>query len=249
MVDPVFWLGLSILLVAVSLAAVLVAALPALQELARAARSAEKLFDTLSRELPPTLESIRLTGMEISDLTDDVSEGVQSAGRVVKQVDQSLSGAKKQAHQAQVTTRSVLAGVKAAWSTLRKPSRRRSSERMLASSRSLELEDEEQNPLRMPQRQQPYEAVWEDEQGDRSSVMPSQSSYSYRANSQADLESSEALSESEASNWDESTSPEQASGTTPNAASQSNQTRSKLSGPGSNDSSEQPSSRGDRTNS
>ncbi|MBC6418884.1 MAG: hypothetical protein GDA44_08905, partial [Prochloron sp. SP5CPC1] len=51
-IDPLFWLGLSILLVAVSLTAVLIAALPAFQELARAARSAEKLFDTLQREFP-----------------------------------------------------------------------------------------------------------------------------------------------------------------------------------------------------
>jgi hypothetical protein len=123
-VEPIFWLGLSILLVAVSLTAVLVAALPAFRELARAARSAEKLFDTLSRELPPTLEAIRLTGLEITDLTGDVSEGVQSAGQVVKQVDQSLRGAKKQAKQAQSATRSVFAGVKAAWKTFQQPSRR-----------------------------------------------------------------------------------------------------------------------------
>lgn len=94
MIDPLFWLGLSILLVAVSLTAVLVAALPALQELARAARSAEKLFDTLRRDLPPTLEAIRLTGLEISDLTDDVNDGVKSAGQIVKQVDQSIDSAK-----------------------------------------------------------------------------------------------------------------------------------------------------------
>lgn len=121
MADPLFWLGLSILLVAVSLAAVLIVALPALQELARAARSAEKLFDTLSRELPPTLEAIRLTGLEITNLTDDVSQNVQSAGRIVEQVDQSLSGMKQQARQAQSTTRSVVAGVKAAWQVFTKP--------------------------------------------------------------------------------------------------------------------------------
>jgi uncharacterized protein YoxC len=140
-VDPIFWLGLSILLVAVSLTAVLVVAIPALQELARAARSAEKLFDTLSRELPPTLESIRLTGLEISDLTDDMSEGVKSAGQVVKQVDQSFEGARKQAQKAQVTTRSVFAGVKAAWRTFtRTPasstSSRRSAGRLPPPSRS-----------------------------------------------------------------------------------------------------------------
>lgn len=124
--EPLFWLGLSILLVAVSLTALLVAAIPALQEVARAARSAEKLFDTLSRELPPTLEAIRLTGLEISDLTDDVSESVQSASGVVKQVDQSLNSAKKQAQNVQSGTRSIFVGVKAAWKTFTnpKPSRR-----------------------------------------------------------------------------------------------------------------------------
>lgn len=131
MINPVFWLGLSILLVAFSLTVFLVAALPALQEIARAARSIEKLIDTLRRELPPTLEAIRLTGMEISDLTDDVSEGVKSAGQVVKQVDQGLDSAKKQAQKAQVTTKSVFVGVKAAWSNLtQSPSTRRSSERL-----------------------------------------------------------------------------------------------------------------------
>lgn len=135
MVDPLFWLGFSLLLVAVSLTAVLVAALPALRELSRAARSAEKLFDTLSRELPPTLDAIRLTGMEITDLTDDVNESVQSAGRVVQQLDQSLSGVKRQAKQAQVASRSVVAGFKAAWKAFNRttaPRRRDLSVRDLA---------------------------------------------------------------------------------------------------------------------
>nr|WP_208492209.1 DUF948 domain-containing protein [aff. Roholtiella sp. LEGE 12411] len=126
-----FWLGLSILLVATSLTAVLVAAIPALQELARAARSAEKLFDTLSRELPPTLDAIRMTGLEITDLTDDVSEGVKSAGQVVKQVDQSLDTARKQAQNLQVGTRSVFVGVKAAWRNFTRPKpTRRTVERL-----------------------------------------------------------------------------------------------------------------------
>ncbi|MBD2743107.1 DUF948 domain-containing protein [Coleofasciculus sp. FACHB-1120] len=131
MTEPLFWLGFSVLLVAVSLAAVLVSLLPAVQELARAARSVEKLADTLNREMPPTLESIRLTGLEISDLTDDVNEGVKSASQVVKQVDQSISGAKKQAQNVQVGTRSVFAGVKAAWKTFKRPTGgRRSIDRL-----------------------------------------------------------------------------------------------------------------------
>ena len=138
MIDPLFWLGLSILLVAVSLTAVLVAALPALQELARAARSAEKLFDTLRRDLPPTLEAIRLTGLEISDLSNDVNDGVKSAVQVAQQVDQSLDSAVKKAQKVEVGTRSVVAGVKAAWKTLtRTPSNRSRSERLLAEQRRL----------------------------------------------------------------------------------------------------------------
>ena len=140
MSDPLFWLGMSILLVAVSLTAVLVTLIPAVQALTRAARSVEKLSDLLSRELPPTLDAIRLTGLEISELTDDVSEGVQSAGDVVKQVDRSLDTAKKQAQNVQVTTRSVVTGIKAAWKTLtRKPpisGRSRGGDRLSPSQRS-----------------------------------------------------------------------------------------------------------------
>ncbi len=119
--DPLFWLALSLLLVAVSLTAVLVALLPAVRELSRAARSAEKLFDTLNRDLPPTLDAIRQTGLELTNLTDDVSEGVQSAGRMVKQVDQSLLGVRQQAKKAQRVTRSLAVGFRAAWQTLLKP--------------------------------------------------------------------------------------------------------------------------------
>lgn len=141
MTEPLFWLGLSILLVAVSLAAVLIAALPALQELARAARSAEKLFDTLNRELPPTLEAIRSTGQEITHLTEDVGQNMQSAGRVVEQIDQSLTTMKEQAHQAQITTRSMMAGVKAAWQVLsRSP---KSSSRLLSTKLESEPPDTE----------------------------------------------------------------------------------------------------------
>ncbi|MEH1795166.1 DUF948 domain-containing protein [Nostoc sp.] len=145
MIDPLFWLGLSLLLVATSLTAVLVAAIPALQELARAARSAEKLFDTLSRELPPTLEAIRVTGLEITDLTDDVSEGVKSASQVAKQVDQSLDSARKQAQNLQVGTRSIFVGAKAAWRnfTRQKPTRRNSDR----------LPSNEQPPLTLQERE------------------------------------------------------------------------------------------------
>jgi uncharacterized protein YoxC len=117
--DPIFWLGLSILLVAVSIAAVLLTAIPAMKELARAAQSAERMFETINRELPPTLEAIRLTSLELTELTDDLTEGVQGAASIVQQVDGGVSTAKQQAQQAQVTTKSVMAGMKAAWKTLK----------------------------------------------------------------------------------------------------------------------------------
>jgi uncharacterized protein YoxC len=124
---PLFWLGLSLMLVAASLTAVVIAALPAIQEVARAARSAEKLFDTLSKEFPPTLEAIRLTGLEISELTDEIHEGVNGASGVVKQVDRSLGNIKEQAQNVQTSTRSLAAGFRAAWKTWKQPSSRSSS--------------------------------------------------------------------------------------------------------------------------
>lgn len=119
--DSLFWLGLSLLLVAISLTAVLITALPAIQEVARAARSAEKLFDTLNREFPPTLEAIRLTGLEISELSDEINQGVESASRVVKSVDRSIDNVKKQAELARNTTHSLMVGVKAAWKVWKNP--------------------------------------------------------------------------------------------------------------------------------
>ena len=136
MTNPLFWLGLSLLLVAVSLTVILIALLPAVYALARAARSVERLVDTLNRDIPPTLEALRLTGLEISELTDDITEGVQSAGEVVKQVDQTLTTAKQQAQQVQITTKSVFTGLSAAWQTLTRKSTPSSKNRRLKPSSS-----------------------------------------------------------------------------------------------------------------
>jgi uncharacterized protein YoxC len=119
LIDPLLWLSISVLLVAIALTALIVAAFPTMLELARVARSAEKLFDTLNRELPPTLEAIRLTGLELSDLSDEVTQGVQSATSVVRQVDRSIIGVKEQAESLQTRTWSTWVGVKAAWRTWR----------------------------------------------------------------------------------------------------------------------------------
>ena len=141
MTDPIFWLGLSILLVAISLTAVLIVALPAFKELGKAARSAEKLFDTLRQEFPPTLEAIRLTGLEITELTDDLNEGVQSAKHVVKQVDKSIIDTKKQVKKVGRGTRQMVAGVKAAWQTWQSPSKKNKQQKQakLSPSQASEL--------------------------------------------------------------------------------------------------------------
>ncbi len=132
MMEPVFWLGLSLGLVAICLTIVLVVAIPAFQELAKAAHSAHQLFDLLSRELPPTLDSLRKTGLELSDLSEEMTEGIHSASQVVKQVDESLTEVKHQVHRAGVGTTSILIGIQTAMQTLvtgRKPKKSRSPKR------------------------------------------------------------------------------------------------------------------------
>ena len=119
--DPLFWLGLSLCLVAMSLTAVLIVAVPAFQELSKAAQSAQKLFDLLSRELPSTLEAMRKTGLELSDLTEDMSQGLEHASHVVKQVDESLTEVKR----ANVGTKSLVVGITAAWRSFSRSGRRR----------------------------------------------------------------------------------------------------------------------------
>ena len=100
-------------------------AIPAFKELGRAARSAEKLFDTLHRELPPTLDAIRMTGLEITDLKDEISDGVEKTNQVITQVDEGLVGVRQQVKQTTVVTRSVWAGVGATWKALWTPRQRR----------------------------------------------------------------------------------------------------------------------------
>ena len=125
MTDPLFWLGLSLFLVSFSLFAVLIVTIPTLQDVARAAPSAERLFDTLNREFPPTLEAIRLTGKEVGELTDEIDRGINNATGVVRQVDRGLSNAKQQAQQVEQSSRGLIAGVKAAWKVWQNPKRDR----------------------------------------------------------------------------------------------------------------------------
>ena len=129
MTNPVIWLGLSILLLALGLVVLVCVSIPALLGLARAARSAEKFFDTLDRELPRTLEAMRNTGADLSGLADDMTDGVSSARNIVKQVDRSLSDVRHQAYQAKRTTHSFAVGFRAAWRVLTKPAVKRKKRR------------------------------------------------------------------------------------------------------------------------
>ncbi len=119
MLDPLYWLEISLCLFFISLIAVLISLIPTLQQLANTARSAEKLLNTLDKELPPTLNAVRLTGSELNQLTEDLDQGIESATEVVKQIDSTITNTKKQVKQAQTGTRSFFIGVQAAWKTWR----------------------------------------------------------------------------------------------------------------------------------
>ncbi|MCO5608073.1 hypothetical protein L7F22_062278 [Adiantum nelumboides] len=67
------------------------AAIPTLLAFKRAAESLEKLLEVTREELPGTMAAVRLSGMEISDLTMELSElgqeissGVKSSARAVR---------------------------------------------------------------------------------------------------------------------------------------------------------------------
>ncbi|MBE9221194.1 DUF948 domain-containing protein [Cyanobacterium stanieri LEGE 03274] len=111
--NPIIWLGLSFALVALSLTAVLIALIPVAQQLTNTARSAEKLLDTLNKEFPDTIESLKATNHEITQLTGEVKQGVKSVSSVSKQIDNNLNEAKKQINNVQVKSKSIWAGLKA----------------------------------------------------------------------------------------------------------------------------------------
>lgn len=135
--DPLFWLALSLFCVAVSFTTVLLIAVPAVRELSRAASRAEKLLDTLDRELPPTLNALRRTGAEVAELTDELHHGVQSAGRIIEQVDEGLTSTRQQVATLHHGSRSLWVGMKVAWQVWVDPrSQRRPKPKKLSHRRS-----------------------------------------------------------------------------------------------------------------
>ncbi|XP_042488397.1 uncharacterized protein LOC122068595 [Macadamia integrifolia] len=75
----------------VAFTSLVIAAVPTLYAMGRAATSLSKLADTAREELPSTMAAIRLSGMEISDLTlelsdlsQEIAEGVNKSAQAVQ---------------------------------------------------------------------------------------------------------------------------------------------------------------------
>jgi uncharacterized protein YoxC len=115
MTEPIFWLALSFFLVAISLTILLMSAIPAFQEISRASRSVQRLADLLVQELPPALESLRMAGLEVSELTEELNQGAKAVQKVGE-------GAKQTAQRARTT----LVALKAGWQAFTRPRRKQS---------------------------------------------------------------------------------------------------------------------------
>ncbi|KNA19169.1 hypothetical protein SOVF_064050 isoform B [Spinacia oleracea] len=83
--------------VAISATWLFCAAIPALLAFKRAAESLEKLLDVTREELPDTMAAVRLSGMEISDLTmelsdlgQEITQGVKKSTRAVHVAEEKL---------------------------------------------------------------------------------------------------------------------------------------------------------------
>ena len=150
MTEAIFLLGLSFLLVVVCLTILLLTAIPAFQELSKAANSITRLADTLTRELPATLEAIRMTGLELSELSDELNQGAKNAGEAVKQVNDGIKGVRQGASSASIATKSAFAGIKAGLKSLGRPRHHRRSPSDL-SARDISAialnDDDEDSPI------------------------------------------------------------------------------------------------------
>ncbi|KAG6496054.1 hypothetical protein ZIOFF_043902 [Zingiber officinale] len=84
-------LNFTVCAAAVSAAWIFFSAIPTLLAFRKAAESIEKLLDVTTEELPDTMAAVRLSGMEISDLTTELSDlgqeltqGVKNSTRAVR---------------------------------------------------------------------------------------------------------------------------------------------------------------------
>ncbi|NUN64093.1 DUF948 domain-containing protein [Pseudanabaena biceps] len=139
MPEAIFLLGLSFLLVVVCLTILLLTAIPTFKELSKAANSIVRLADTLTRELPATLEAIRMTGLELSELSDELNQGAKNAGEAVKQVNDGIKGVRQGASSASIATKSAFAGIKAGIKSLGRSRRQRRADLYQENLRSDDL--------------------------------------------------------------------------------------------------------------
>ncbi|KAF8402124.1 hypothetical protein HHK36_013076 [Tetracentron sinense] len=77
----------------VAFTSLVIATVPTLHAMARAATSLSKLADTAREELPSTMAAIRLSGMEISDLTLELSDLSQEIATGVSKSTQAVQAA------------------------------------------------------------------------------------------------------------------------------------------------------------
>ncbi|KAL9436505.1 hypothetical protein AB3S75_022538 [Citrus x aurantiifolia] len=90
----------------VAFTSLVVAAVPTLYAMGRAATSLSKLADTAREELPSTMAAIRLSGMEISDLTlelsdlsQEIADGVNKSAQAVQAAEAGIRQIGTLAHQ------------------------------------------------------------------------------------------------------------------------------------------------------
>ncbi|KAG4189309.1 hypothetical protein ERO13_A08G218300v2 [Gossypium hirsutum] len=76
-----------------------IAAVPTLFAMRRAAVSLSKLADTAREELPSTMAAIRLSGMEISDLSQEIADGVNKSAQAVQAAEAGIRQIGSLAHQ------------------------------------------------------------------------------------------------------------------------------------------------------
>ncbi|CAL4906987.1 unnamed protein product [Urochloa decumbens] len=96
--DPVFFLLAAVAVTTcVAFTGMVVVAIPTMLAMRRAANSFSMLADTVLEELPSTMAAVRLSGMEISDLTlelsdlsHEIADGVNKSAKVAQAVQASI---------------------------------------------------------------------------------------------------------------------------------------------------------------
>ncbi|KAG0449940.1 hypothetical protein HPP92_026995 [Vanilla planifolia] len=93
----IFLLNIIACSVGISASWLLFSAIPTILAFKRAAKSLERLMDVTTEELPDTMAALRLSGMEISELTTELSDlgqeitqGVRSSTRAVRVAEERL---------------------------------------------------------------------------------------------------------------------------------------------------------------